>query len=62
VSGHNGFFRIDKRLWAAACDLGINPAVAYLALACGTGGDNRTTAWSAPPSIAMAGLWIALMA
>jgi len=43
----DGFFRIDRRTWAAVCELGMNPAVAYPVLACGTGGDNRTTAWSA---------------
>lgn len=42
-----GFFRIDRRTWAEICRLGMNPAVAYLVLACGTGRDNRKTAWSA---------------
>lgn len=41
-----GFFAIDRRAWARVCALGLNPAVAYLVLACGTGGDNRTTRWS----------------
>lgn len=40
-----GFSHIDRRTWAAVCGLGMNPAVAYLA--CGTGRDNRTTAWCA---------------
>ena len=31
---------------ARACGLGINPAVAYLVLARGTGADNRTSTWS----------------
>ncbi|MHC2087430.1 hypothetical protein [Methylobacterium sp. CM6244] len=40
-------FAIDRRLWGLACDLGLNAAVAYLVLACGSGADNRTTSWSA---------------
>jgi hypothetical protein len=34
------------RAWARACGLGLNPAVAYLVLARGTGADNRATTWS----------------
>lgn len=41
-----GFFSVDRRIWAKVCDLGMNEAVAYLVLACGTGGDNRSTSWS----------------
>ena len=41
-----GFFAVDRRAWARVCSLGINPAVAYLVLACGSGRDNRTTRWS----------------
>ena len=37
---------MDRRAWAAVCALGLNEAVAYLVLARGTGGDNRTTSWS----------------
>jgi hypothetical protein len=44
--GRGEFFAIDRRAWATACALGINEAVAYLVLAPGTGGDNRTTWWS----------------
>lgn len=40
------FFAIDQRCWAKACSLGLNPAVAYLVLARGSGGDQRTTYWS----------------
>jgi len=40
-----GFFAVDRRAWARVCALGLNPAVAYLVVACGTGGDNRTTKW-----------------
>lgn len=41
------FFAIGKPQWTAACKLGLNPAVAFLVLACGTGRDNVTTRWSA---------------
>src|SRR5215472_11236298 len=44
--GSKGFFRIDRRTWAKVCELGMNPAVAYLVLACGTGKDHRGTSWS----------------
>jgi len=40
------FFRVDRRIWAAACELGMNPAVAYLVLAQGTNANNRSTRWS----------------
>jgi hypothetical protein len=45
--GRGDFFAVDRRAWGVVCGLGMNPAVAYLALARGTGGDNRTTKWSA---------------
>jgi hypothetical protein len=41
------FFRVDRRIWASVCDLGMNPAVAYLVLAQGTDANNRSTRWSA---------------
>jgi hypothetical protein len=41
-----GFFAIDRRAWARVCVIGFNEAVAYLTVASGTGGDNRTTKWS----------------
>jgi hypothetical protein len=44
--GRGGFFAVDRRAWARVCRLGMNSAVAYLVLARGTGGDNRTTKWS----------------
>ncbi|MDU0343172.1 hypothetical protein [Bosea rubneri] len=44
--GRGDFFAIDHRLWPKVCGLGLNAAVAYLVLARGTGGDNRTTSWS----------------
>jgi hypothetical protein len=46
-SGRGSFFVISPDTWAAACDLGMNEAVAYLVLAQGTAGNNRTTSWSA---------------
>jgi hypothetical protein len=46
LSKGKGFFAVDRRAWARVSGLGLNPAVAYLVLACGTGGDNRTTKWS----------------
>jgi hypothetical protein len=45
-AANKGFFAVDRRAWARVSSLGLNPAVAYLVLACGTGGDNRTTKWS----------------
>jgi hypothetical protein len=38
-STNEGFFAIDRRAWARVCALGFNTAVAYLVIACGTGGD-----------------------
>jgi hypothetical protein len=46
TSENGGFFAIDRRIWARVCSIGLNEAVAYLVQACGTGGDNATTAWS----------------
>lgn len=43
----DGFFAIGPKEWAKACALGLNPAVALLVLARGSGHDNITTAWSA---------------
>jgi hypothetical protein len=40
------FFAIDARIWAKATALGMNEAVAYLVLACGTGHSNKATSWS----------------
>jgi hypothetical protein len=39
-------FAVDRRSWIKVCRLGVKEAIAYLVLACGTGGDNRTTSWS----------------
>ena len=43
----NGFFSVGQKTFIKACDLGMNPACALLAMACGTGKDNSTTKWSA---------------
>ena len=40
------FFAVDKRLCEQVCELGMNAAVAYLVLACGTDRNNRITEWS----------------
>lgn len=44
--GRGNFFAIDRRVWDHVCLLGLNPAVAFLVLARGSGGDNATTSWS----------------
>lgn len=45
---HDGFFHIDRRVWAAICDCqNMNLAVAYLVLATGTGAANNKSKWSA---------------
>lgn len=44
--GRGEFFAIDVRTWARVCELGMNPAVAYLVLACFSGRDNTHTAAS----------------
>ena len=41
--GRGEFFSIDARTWARVCALGMNPAVAYLVLACFSGRDNTHT-------------------
>jgi hypothetical protein len=43
----DGFFAVGKAEWARACELGLNPAVALLVMARGSGRDNSTTKWSA---------------
>lgn len=41
------FFAVDRKAWHYVCGLGnINPAIAYLIMAWGTGRDNRTTSTS----------------
>jgi hypothetical protein len=45
-ANYGGFFTVDRRAWACVCGLGMNAMVAYLVIARGTGGDNRTSKWS----------------
>jgi hypothetical protein len=40
------FFAIDSRICERVYDLGMNAAVAYLVLACGTDRNNSLTEWS----------------
>src|SRR5688500_16646261 len=42
-----GFFAVGHDTFVRACELGLNPAAAFLVLARGTGGDNTTTKCSA---------------
>lgn len=51
-----GFFAIDSRIWAKVTAFGMTEACAYLVLACGTGHDNRTTAWSTNAVMRYAGI------
>lgn len=44
---HGNFFAIGADEFAAACELGMRPAVSLLVMARGTGKDNATTSWSA---------------
>jgi hypothetical protein len=46
ASGAGEFFAIDKRAFGATCEIGLNPAVAYLAIARGAGRDNAKSFWS----------------
>ena len=46
MSTTDGFFAVDRRAWERVYDLGLAAALAYLVMARGTGGDNRTTKWS----------------
>ena len=43
----SGFFSVGHDTFLRACELGLNPAAAFLVLARGTGGDNTSTRWSA---------------
>lgn len=40
------FFQIDRGVWTEVVELGLNAAIAYLVLACGTGRNNHITSWS----------------
>lgn len=44
-TGDKGFFAVDVRCFTHACT-DVNRAAAYLVMACGTGFDHITTAWS----------------
>jgi hypothetical protein len=44
-SASGEFFVVDRRIFMAACALGLNPAIAYLTIARGAG-SRRTSAWS----------------
>src|SRR5262249_53888627 len=41
-----GFFAVDLGAFRCAAVGGLNPAIAHLVMARGTGRDNRTTQWS----------------
>jgi hypothetical protein len=41
-----GFFAINKERFSQALQLGINPALSYLVIACGTGRCNSKSRWS----------------
>jgi hypothetical protein len=57
VESHRGrFFAIDSRIWAKVTAYGMNEAVAYLVLACGTGHSNRSTSWSTNAVMTHAGM------
>lgn len=60
VESHpGGFFAIDSRIWAKVTAYGMNEAVAYLVLACGSGHGNRSTSWSTSAVMKYAGIgWI----
>lgn len=46
ASANQGFFTIDQRTFQKVCNLGLNPTVAYLIQAMGTGHSNSLTSWS----------------
>jgi hypothetical protein len=50
------FFKVDSRNWREVTELGMNPAVAYLILANGTGRDNALTSWSTESVITYGGI------
>jgi len=55
----DGFFAVGLDEWRKACSLGLNAACSFLVLACGTGRDNSTTAWSANAVQTYAGIsWV----
>jgi hypothetical protein len=56
VGKRGGFFAIDRQTWGKTCSLGMNEAVAYLVLAQGTAGNNRSTSWSTTSLKSYAGI------
>ena len=46
ASSRGRFFAVHRRIWTAVCSLGMNPAVAYLVIACGTARDMVRSTWS----------------
>lgn len=59
MSHRGGFFAIDSRIWARVTAYGMNEAVAYLVLACGTDKGNRVTEWSTTATMKYLGIgWI----
>lgn len=47
ISGNQaGFFAIEKLRFERTCELGMNAAVAFLVICCGTGKDNKESKWS----------------
>lgn len=53
---HERFFAVDRRAFHFVCRLGLLSAVSYLVLGCGTGGDQRTTRWSAKAVVKRTGV------
>lgn len=55
----SGFFAVGLAEWREACKLGLNPAVSFLILACGSGRDNETTSWSSTSVATYGGIaWV----
>lgn len=46
MTGPGNFFGVERGAWQKSRALGLNPAVAFLVMARGTGADHRTTPWS----------------
>ena len=46
MASKGDFFTIDKSVFMTACGLSLNAGIAYVIMACGSQGNNRTTAWS----------------
>jgi len=56
---NTGFFAVGLEEWRQACNIGLNAACSFIVLACGTGRDNSTTAWSANAVQTYAGIsWV----